>query len=110
MVAAAALPLLATTKHSTQILPYYLISLLPAAMTLAGLALAAIPWKLVAAAVLAAPLLFELSSYVQLQQGVIENGPRLNYGMPLRYEALAAEQLQAPPGGRLFVGQQGNQR
>lgn len=110
VLALAALPVLATTKHSTQVLPYYLTPILPAAFVLASQALVAIPGRVARAVVVAIPVLFHMAGYLSFQQTIAAEGPRLTYGMPLRYEIQAANDVSTPIGSRLFVGQVGNQR
>ena len=103
------LPILATLRHATFPVPYYMLPLLPAAAILAGVAAAAAPWRL-GLAVAALPVLWELGSYAHFQNTVAADGPRLAYGMPLRYEAAAAALTKSlPSGARVVISEQGNQ-
>jgi 4-amino-4-deoxy-L-arabinose transferase-like glycosyltransferase len=110
VAALTALPVLATAKHSVVLMPYYLLPIVPAAMVLAGLAVAAIRPRALSVAALAVIVAVELAGYVRFQDRAAAEGPALNYGMPLRYEMQAASLLAEPPGSRVFVAQLGNQR
>lgn len=110
IVAMALLPVLASLRHATDVLPYYLLPTLPPATILAGMAIAAIPWRVAGVVIASIPVVWQMAGYFNVQRVAAADGPNLNYGMPLRYE-LAAGQLVAglPAGERLSVSQVGNQ-
>ncbi|HLY66402.1 MAG TPA: glycosyltransferase family 39 protein, partial [Chloroflexota bacterium] len=102
---------LITIRHAAGILPYYMVVVLPAAAVLAGLAVAVIRPRIVAGLLLAFIVAWQIASYVHFQTGVAAEGPDLEAGMPLRYEAAAAEALpRLAPGSRLYIAQEGNQQ
>jgi 4-amino-4-deoxy-L-arabinose transferase-like glycosyltransferase len=110
VLALLVLPALASLRHTTDVLPYYLLPALPPATILAGMAVAAVPWRLAGLAMAAVPVLWQVGGYLNLQRVVAADGQDLNYGMPLRYEVAAARMLaELPAGARLSVSEIGNQ-
>ncbi|MFI5267301.1 MAG: hypothetical protein ACHQ7M_07995, partial [Chloroflexota bacterium] len=85
------LPVLASLRHATGVLPYYLLPALPPATILAGMAVAAIPWRAAGEQLMSGPLRWQLDGDVNVQRAAEAAGPSLNYGMPLRYELAAAK-------------------
>ena len=109
-VVLAIAPVAFTLRHSTDIQPYYLMPILPPSAVLAGQALAAIRLRLPMAIVCAVSVVLQILGYLHFQSTIANDGPRLNYGTPLRYEMQAAALVSLPTGSRLFVAQPGNQR
>ncbi|HLG70868.1 MAG TPA: glycosyltransferase family 39 protein, partial [Chloroflexota bacterium] len=111
LLALLVLPVLASLRHTVGVLPYYLLPALAPAVVLAGMAVGAVPWRLAGAALLAVPVIWQVGGYLNLQRVAAADGPKLNYGMPLRYELQAADMAGrvVPPGDRLSVSEVGNQ-
>jgi hypothetical protein len=111
LLAMLVLPVLASLRHTVGVLPYYLLPSLPPAAMLAGMACSRIPWRPVGFVLLAVPALWQVGGYLNLQRVAAADGPKLNYGMPLRYESQAADMAMriVPAGSRLSVSELGNQ-
>ncbi|HLQ32164.1 MAG TPA: glycosyltransferase family 39 protein, partial [Chloroflexota bacterium] len=99
-----ALPILGSLRHNGDIVPHYLLAILPALAVLQGLAVGEL-WRLVASrprligeCSLAALSAWLAVSYGLFQRGVARDVRQLEYGMPLRYSLAAADLVRSRTG------------